>query len=73
MALEEELIANIPPELVKNIEGLITILKTLGWIFIAYLIFNIINLIINKNKKKEIEKINKNLEEIKAILKKGKK
>jgi len=71
MVMNESLIYAIPQELVGRISGLITILQILGGAIILYVIFGIVNTIINKRKKKELQKINHSLEEIKIILKKS--
>ena len=82
MVLEKEIVGNIAdvtstvnltPEVISQISLFITILQTLGGIFIIYLLFNIMNLFLNRKKQKELDKINQNLEEIKKILKKSKK
>jgi len=69
MNITNDLIYALPQELVERFSGLITILQALGLAIIFYIIFNVINTIINRKKKKEISLINKNLEEIKIILK----
>ena len=60
----------IPQELATNISGLITLLKALGLVVILYIIFNVINTIINKKRYNEIKDMNNNLEEIKKLLRK---
>lgn len=55
--------------LVNNFSTLVNILKALGGVIIFYIVFSVINMIINRKKKKQLERINKNLEEIKKILK----
>jgi len=72
MVLTGDALIEIPKELIESFGGLITILKALGWMVLFYIIFNIINALINKGKKKQIEQINNNLNEIKKILKKKK-
>lgn len=62
----------LPAELVGRIDFLITIFQALGWFIIFWVIFNIINAIINRKKNKEIKKINENLEDIKELLKRKK-
>ena len=59
--------------LINQISSLTTFIQAIGGLILLYLIFNIINAVINRNKKKEIEKINKNLQDIKKLLKKKKK
>jgi|TARA_B100001971_G_C18182436_1_gene533610 uncharacterized protein involved in cysteine biosynthesis len=75
-----EFILNFPPELIGKIGFLIAILQALGGVIIIYLVFSIINTIINRKRNKKIDEvleginnINKNLREIKGILIKNKK
>ncbi len=68
MAINDSLIYTIPNELVNQASTLITILKALGGAIIIYIIFSIVNTIINKNKTKKIDKIIYSLEEIKGLL-----
>lgn len=60
----------LPPELISRVDFLITILQALGGFIILWIIFNIISAFQGRKRRKEIEKINQNLEEIKIILKK---
>ena len=66
MALEDSLVFAIPA-------GLINLLKALGWAILFYIIFNTINLVVNRKKRNELKKINNNLEDIKKLLAKKKK
>jgi len=68
MAINDSLIYAIPPEIVGKLEGLIFVLKTLGWAIVVYVIFSIINMMINRKKNKEFQLMNKNLEDIKYLL-----
>ncbi len=68
--LNESLIYTLPVELVENIFGAILFLKALGGVIFIYLVFSIINVVINRKRHYEVKKINKNLEDIKKILKK---
>ncbi len=68
MAINDSFIYAIPNELVNQASTLITILKALGGAIIIYIIFSIINTIVNKNKTKKIDMIIHNLEEIKSLL-----
>lgn len=61
----------IPEAIVSNLGGLITILKALGGAIIIYIGFSIVMAIINRNKRKELTKINENLEDIKSLLRKN--
>ena len=67
-----DLIYSIPEQLLNSVSGLVTIFKAVGIIIIFYLIFGIINLILNRKKKNQLEEINKNLKEIKKLLSKKK-
>jgi len=58
--------------LVNQVSSLTTFLQALGGVILVYIIFNVINAVINRKKKKQLELINNNLEDIKKILK-GKK
>jgi hypothetical protein len=73
MALTGDALIEIPQELVESFGGLITILKAWGWIVIFYIIFNIINALINKRKQKQLEQLGSDVKEIKEILKRKKK
>lgn len=63
-------IVNFPPELIERFGTLITVLEAVGWMVFFYLVFNIINMVINRNKKKQLEQLTKDVGEIKKILKK---
>jgi len=73
MALTEDALIKIPPELIESFGGLITILKALGWMVIFYILFNVINALINKRKQKQLEQLGSDVKEIKEILKRKKK
>jgi len=64
MVLEE-----VPIELVNNLSSVVFWLQAVGGILLFYILFNIISAILNYKKRKELKKINSNLEEIKKILK----
>ncbi len=69
-----EILANtIPLELVSKIEFLITILQAAGWFIIFYIIFNVINALINRDRNKKIDKVIGDLDAIKKALVKTKK
>ena len=63
-----DLVNALPGDLVSKIEFLITILQALGGVIILYIVFNIINTIINRKKNKKIDLIVNYLAEIKEIL-----
>ena len=65
----EELIYALPQEIINRLGFLITILQAVGIFVILYIVFGIINSYLNRKKKKELQRINENLEEIKMILK----
>jgi hypothetical protein len=73
MALTGDALIEIPQELVESFGGLITILKALGWMVIFYILFNVINALINKRKQKQLEQLGSDVKEIKEILKRKKK
>jgi len=54
--------------LVSNVASLTTFIQAIGGLIILYIIFGVINSILNRKKGKELKKINKNLEEIKVLL-----
>jgi len=56
-------------KMINQISSLTTFIQAIGGLIILYLIFNIINAILNGKKKKQLERINENLEEIKQLLK----
>ncbi len=68
MAVNDSLVYALPQELVGKLSNLAIILQALGGAIILYIIFNIINLFTNKKKNKELQLINKNLEDIKQLL-----
>ena len=68
MAVNDSLIYALPEGIIKNVSWLITVLQVLGGAIILYVVFNIINLFLNKKKNKELQTINKNLEDIKQLL-----
>jgi L-cystine uptake protein TcyP (sodium:dicarboxylate symporter family) len=69
----EEIITMIPQEFASKISLLTKTLQALGGIILLYIIFGIVNLLINKKKKEDIKKIRKDIEEIKEYIKKKKK
>ena len=71
MALEDITLKALE-DLTVQIASLTTIFQAIGGLIILYLIFNIINVILNKKKNKEIKEINENLKEIKNLLSKKK-
>jgi beta-lactamase regulating signal transducer with metallopeptidase domain len=56
--------------LINSISNLTTFIQALGGVILIYIIFNIINAILNRKKRNELREINKNLEDIKELLKK---
>ncbi|MFH1151600.1 MAG: hypothetical protein ABIJ14_02605 [Nanoarchaeota archaeon] len=68
MINETDLLYAFPAELVKSASGLITLFKAVGVMVILYLIFGIVNILLNKEKKNELKEMNKNLMDIKKLL-----
>lgn len=66
----EIITSSIPPELLTNLNTLITLFQIFGGFVLVYLIIGIITILINKKKLKELRNINKNVEEIKGLLRK---
>jgi hypothetical protein len=72
MAIEQitgQLLSNVsltelPTELGGRISTLITIFQAIGGLIIVYLLFNIINMFLNRKKAKETERMRELLEEI---------
>jgi len=56
--------------LINQMSTLTTFIQAIGGLILLYIIFNIINSIINKGKRKELKKIRENLEDIKKLLSK---
>lgn len=54
--------------LINNVSSLTTFIQAIGGLIILYIIFGVINSILNRKKGKELKKINNNLEEIKELL-----
>ncbi|MDP2628983.1 MAG: hypothetical protein Q8P15_03745 [Nanoarchaeota archaeon] len=72
MAIENFTDPELVQILIDKVSNLTTFFQAVGGIILAYLIFSAVNLWINRKKKKEMEKINNNLEDIKKLLKKKK-
>ena len=62
----------LPLPVQEAIKSLTRSIAALGGIILLYLIYQTINLFMNKGKNKELKKINQNLEEIKKLLEKNK-
>jgi len=58
--------------LINQISTMTTFLQAIGGLILIYIIFGVINAVLNRKKRDELREINKNLEEIKKLLK-GKK
>jgi hypothetical protein len=59
------LISALPQDVVGN---LTKVIAALGGVIFVYLLFNILNFMINRRKEKELKKVNENLVEIKKLL-----
>jgi phosphate/sulfate permease len=68
MTLSDELITLLGPEVIRDLENLVLIWQAIGGVILAYLIFSLINTWINRKKRKELEKMNENLIDIKKLL-----
>ena len=69
----EEVVSSIPEVIIGPVQTLVYILQVAGVLAIFYIIFNVINAVLNRKRVNEIKKINENLEDIKRLLKKNKK
>lgn len=58
-------------ELTIRIANLTTLFQAIGGLVILYLIFNVINAIMNRKKDRRLKELNESLDEIKSLLKKG--
>lgn len=71
--VEGQIIANIseilPPSILENINFLLRIIQAVGVAIIVYIIFQIISLIMRRREQRLYRDMNKNLEEIKKLLK----
>lgn len=65
----EEMFTNVLQELSQEIYSLNVFMQALGGILIFYVIFNLINVYINRKKKKQLEDIDKNILDIKKLIK----
>lgn len=72
MALEGNLTYLVTEEVINKISNFTHYLEAIGILVLGYLVFNIINMIINRKKRNELKKINENLEDIKKLLSKQK-
>jgi signal transduction histidine kinase len=73
MATPEEILSAIPSDWISNLSFFTNILRAVGVAIGIYILFNVFSLLLNRKKHKEMEKINKNLEEIKKLLTKNSK
>ncbi|MBS3085277.1 hypothetical protein J4225_01160 [Candidatus Pacearchaeota archaeon] len=65
----EEVVSSIPEVIIGPVQTLVYILQAAGILAIFYIIFTIVNAILNRKRVNEIKKINENLEDIKKLLK----
>jgi len=70
MAVEDNLLYTIPENILNSAGVLLSILKALGIVVIFYLIFSIVNTILNRKKQKQVETISRNVKAIKELLEK---
>ncbi len=69
----ENLTTILPDELIRDLQFLANFFIAIGGFIIAYIVFNIINVVWNRKRLKEIKKIKELLEEINKKLIKNKK
>ncbi|MFH1585454.1 MAG: hypothetical protein ABIB79_01670 [archaeon] len=67
MALEN--ITTLPVEAADQLVYLLRLFQAIGGLIIAYIIFNLINVIINRKKKNHMKRMANDIGEIKRILK----
>lgn len=67
----EDLLFAIPQELIGKFSWVLIVVQAVGWAIIVYIIFSIINSILNRRRTIVIEQINNQLLEIKDILRQG--
>jgi len=70
MVINETLIQALPPEFIEKASGFMSVLEVLGWALIIYIVFNIVNFVINRERKKELGQIHETLVDIKKLLSK---
>ena len=70
MVVNETLSYVFPKEFIEKAAGFMSVLEVLGWALIVYVVFNIINYVINRERKKELGQINETLVDIKKLLSK---
>ena len=68
MVINETLTQTLPEEILAKISSFMAVLEILGWALLIYLVFNIINYVVNRERKKELGQINRTLLEIKKLL-----
>jgi len=73
MVIENFTDVEVVQDLINQVSLLTTFLQAIGGLIFLYILFNIINAIMNKKKNKQLAQINNNLNEIKKILKGNKK
>ena len=69
MAINESLIYSLPEGIVSKISSFAIILQAVGIMAFLYLVFTVVKVIQDRKKTKELQKINKSLDEIKTVLK----
>lgn len=70
MAITDQAVTEIPEKLISQVDWLVTLLQALGIFVILYVIFNLINIFLNRKKNKQLKEINENILDIKKLLKK---
>ena len=59
-------------ELTNQVSTLSTFLQAIGGIILFYIVFSIVNAVLNRKKQNQLKKMNNTLEEIRDLLKKEK-
>ena len=70
MVINETLTQTLPAEIFDKISNFMAVLEVLGWALLIYVVFNIVNYVINRERKKELGQMNKTLLDIKKLLSK---
>lgn len=71
MALTENITdSKVIENLITQISSLTLFIQAIGGLIILYIIFNIISIIMNRKKERQLDEISKNLKDIKNNLKK---
>ena len=70
MVINETLNYALPKEFIEKASSFMSVLEVLGWALLIYIVFNIVNYVINRERKKELGQIHETLVDIKRLLSK---